>query len=1657
MKKKVLSIILLFSIAFAFGQTTISQQDFDGSVPILGYTGGTLTTATGPFPNSPNYVSATTGLLVNNTTEVIEFDSVDVSTYTNIGFSFRLASFAGTNGNGADGADYVIVSVSTDGGATYSEELEINGNSNAKWGFSGVNAGTAVATNVFDGDNTPTNFTPSGGGNRTTDGYSYISMTNLPSSTNLRVRIEMDNNSVNESWVIDDVILEGNPPSGPTIILNPNTLNGLDYTIGSGPSTEQTFTAEGFLLTSDLVITAPTNFEISTISGGSFGNTINLSPTTGTVPSTIIYTRLIPGLAINSYTGSIVATSDLAITKNTVLNGEVLAPLADVVITEISYNASGGDEDWIEICNTTGDTQDLSGYIINDGATIFTFPSYSTITSSSCITIALGSDGDGSYNNNCPFIPDYGANPSSSSINYLGNTSGFVTLFASDGATVIDTVIYDDGDGADGNGATLHVIDASLDNSDTSINWQEVSDGGSPGTNALTSPCSAPELQLLDDTNTDQTCGYTLDFGSQATGFNTDLTFNINNEGSLDLDISTLIFSGTNPGDFSIISPITPFTITPGNTQIVTIRFSPSSVAVKNAILTITNNDADENTCTILLEGLGTTPEQEINVEGNIGAYPDISNGDITPIALDNTLFAAQNIGDFQTKSFRIQNNGTANLDINSIIVEGTNPGDFTVSSNPSPFTVLSMQDPPGVFEITFQPIASGTRTAIISISNNDLDENPYTFMVQGNGSCNTTSITITPDSGPINTIVTVNSSDLTSATATVNGIVANVNHISDTVMEVTIPINATTGNIEVTNDLGCSATENFTVLDASGSCNSSNFSDLIISEVYDSNTGNSWYMELYNPTSSTIDLNTVSSDYQIERYGTIGDTTPTRTIDLTGSIAPNSTYTIKIGDASPNPCASISYDFTEVGGGINENDQIRLIKNGVNHDLVNCPSQTGYSILRILTATGPTTIYNASDWSTNTTENCSDLGVFNIPNNSKPTVLDLVNTSDCSITSFNYTATAGNSGTLTYQWFYNDGVSTNWTLVSNSSFTPGIIIGETTNSISITGFDLSGYQFYGEVTEDGTCSQVTNTEQATTNQTTWTAGAWDNGIPNINISAIINDDYSTSINGSFSACTLTINNANTLNVNNNTYVEIENETIVEGNIIVDTQGNFVQNNNTSSFTLNSGATSTVNKLTTPIYNVNEYTYWSSPVTNTIIEEGLSASNPNRRYVFNAANYLDLNTEIGNTNTFTIGIPDGIDDNGDDWAWVAGNTVMTPAIGYISMHSPTSFISGNQHQYTFEGAFNTGIITTPIAFNGANGDEDWNLIGNPYPSAIDANAFLTANSSIIQGVAYLWSHNTPANYNASGNQAANFTNSDYAIITLGSGNTAGGDTIIPDNYIPSGQSFFVQGIANGNVTFNNSFRMADTTSNNQFFRAQSSTIENKLWVNLTSDVGLFHQILIAYVNGATNGKDSKAYDANRTLNDENLADIFTFVPNDDDKLAVQGKAPQSLTINEVIPVGFSSKIESPTIFNFSIAQMQGPFFETNTVYLIDYLNNYVHNLSGSDYQFTSDSGEFKERFEIVFNPNTLSVTNYNLDEGDITIVELGNDQVKFSVSNSLKIKYIKIIDPLGKQVYDYNCNSASETINLERLSQSLYFAKIKLSNGVEITKKAIKK
>jgi hypothetical protein len=252
--------------------------------------------------------------------------------------------------------------------------------------------------------------------------------------------------------------------------------------------------------------------------------------------------------------------------------------------------------------------------------------------------------------------------------------------------------------------------------------------GGSGANGQIILSWDEPEINITGNaiaiTDGDATPSTTdnTDFGSIAVASGSiSKTFTIQNTGTVALSIGAITISGANAADFSIVANPASSIAAGGSTTFI-LSFDPSAGGTQSATFSIANGDTDENPYNFSLQGTGM--EQEIDVRGNTVS---IADGDLIATTADWTDFSSTNT----TRTFTIYNTGSTDLTIGGLSFSGTNPGDFAVTSAPNA-TVTSGNST--TFTVTFTPSGSGTRTATLSIINNDSTENPYDFRVQGTG-----------------------------------------------------------------------------------------------------------------------------------------------------------------------------------------------------------------------------------------------------------------------------------------------------------------------------------------------------------------------------------------------------------------------------------------------------------------------------------------------------------------------------------------------------------------------------------------------------------------------------------------------------------------------------------------------------------------------------------------------------------------------------------------------------------------------------------------------------------------------------------------------------------------------------------------------------------
>ena len=149
------------------------------------------------------------------------------------------------------------------------------------------------------------------------------------------------------AWEVDDIMLVGQT-SETVVTVTPLALTGFNYTVGDGPSAEQSFTVTGLNLSGSITITGASDFEISLASGDDFNaqTTLTLTPVDGNVEETTVYVRMKAGLAVGNYNNeNIVITCADVDNINVTCSGSVSAapvPGDDYVrISDVSELAAG--------------------------------------------------------------------------------------------------------------------------------------------------------------------------------------------------------------------------------------------------------------------------------------------------------------------------------------------------------------------------------------------------------------------------------------------------------------------------------------------------------------------------------------------------------------------------------------------------------------------------------------------------------------------------------------------------------------------------------------------------------------------------------------------------------------------------------------------------------------------------------------------------------------------------------------------------------------------------------------------------------------------------------------------------------------------------------------------------------------------------------------------------------------------------------------------------------------------------------------------------------------------------------------------------------------------------------------------------------------------
>jgi hypothetical protein len=534
-----------------------------------------------------------------------------------------------------------------------------------------------------------------------------------------------------------------------------------------------------------------------------------------------------------------------------------------------------------------------------------------------------------------------------------------------------------------------------------------------------------------------------------------------------------------------------------------------------------------------------------------------------------------------------------------------------------------------------------------------------------------------------------------------------------------------------------------------------------------------------------------------------------------------------------------------------------------------------------------------------------------------------------------------------------------------------------------------------------------------------------------------------------YNGAQLTINSSQNLTITDKVTVQST------GIFTINNSASLIQINNV----LNSG--NIIYKRTSPNIRTLDYVYWSSPVTN------FNVSSIVAPYTFGAI--YSWNTTLANT-------------NGGQGTWQNFSGNMVTGKGYIARAPGTSPFNNSTYNplnATFTGVPNNGNITVPVERGtdqntalhyGTNGtqitnlSDNWNLLGNPYPSAIRASQFLFDNNTKIEGNVRVWTHGIlPTNIISSpfyGSFLSNYSAGDY--LTYNFTGTSCCPAAASDLFIGAGQGFFVQMIdgpavalaANVTVGFTNSLRSA-TYSNSTFYKTQNLTTSspidvtnierNRIWLDLVNSNNQTDRTLFGYIENATMQKDS-FYDCITQNTGGTL--IYSLV--DDTKFSIQGRA-LPFDVNDEVPIGINTPTQGD--YTIAIAAVDG-LFNTQNIYLKDNLLDVTFDLKANPYHFnTTQTGGINDRFKIVYIDNALGTPTHQFDQNDIKVFT--NEEVAIT-SGNLVMESIVVYNLLGQKLDFYdNVNSHYTVLSNLHKNNTTLLLKIKLQTGETVTRQIL--
>jgi uncharacterized repeat protein (TIGR01451 family) len=455
--------------------------------------------------------------------------------------------------------------------------------------------------------------------------------------------------------------------------------------------------------------------------------------------------------------------------------------------------------------------------------------------------------------------------------------------------------------------------------------------------------------------------------------------------------------------------------------------------------------------------------------------------------------------------------------------------------------------------------------------------------------------------------------------------------------------------------------------------------------------------------------------------------------------------------------------------------------------------------------------------------------------------------------------------------------------------------------------------------------------------------------------------------------------------------------------------------------------------------NIYSYNYWSSPVgsnntysISSVMKDGTDPLNPLNINWING--YNGCPTTPLSLATYWLFTFQNLTSSFANWTSVGPNGTLLAGQGYLMKGGGAA---GMQQNYTFVGKPNNGQFTSNVTANYMN------LSGNPYPSALDAHAFIDDNIQSTTGTLYFWEQFTTNSSHITANYEGGYATISKTGTTPPASpagiSSAGSSNRTPGRYIPVAQGFIVFGSSTGGtIKYTNAQRafVRETDSgSNPMFRPGSSEVGTpgkKIRLRFSSEnSGESRQVLLGFMDQAAADGFDKGYDAIEIDTQSN--DIY--FPLEGKRLVIQAKG--FFNQDAIVPLGV--KIATAGTVTFNLDGLEN-FDHSQAVFLHDITTDIFYELSAGPVNLVLQEGIYDNRFMLMFSNDASMMRSA---KKQVAII-YGHGSLQVKADAGTIIEAVALFNAIGQKIADWKINEPKDYIALpvENLVPGAYITKV---------------